>query len=175
MEDSFMEKEANEKTTEAPAPAKSVFPIKWIIVGILALVIIGGGAFVALRYFSASGSSSPKENTAAKAEKSEKEAQVGMMYSMEPFIVNLLDKGGKRYLKVKMELEVPGEKVSKELAIRKAQLRDTVLLLLTSKKFEDVNRLDGKFQLRNELIFRINQVLRTGKVQALYFTEFVVQ
>lgn len=171
-----MEKEANEKTTEAPAPAKSVSPIKWIIIGILALVIIGGGAFVALRYFSASGSSSsPKENTAAKAEKSEKESQVGMIYSMEPFIVNLLDKGGKRYLKVKMELEVPGEKVSKELAIRKAQLRDTVLLLLTSKKFEDVNRLDGKFQLRNELIFRINQVLLTGKVQALYFTEFVVQ
>ncbi|MBW2645646.1 MAG: flagellar basal body-associated FliL family protein, partial [Deltaproteobacteria bacterium] len=170
-----MEKETDAKTTEAPAPteAKATFPIKWIIVGLLALVIIGGGAFVALRYFSASDSSSSKENSAAKAE--EKEVQVGMMYSMEPFIVNLLDKGGKRYLKVKMELEVPDEKVSQELVIRKAQLRDTVLLLLTSKKFEDVNRLDGKFQLRNELIFRINQVLRTGKVQALYFTEFVVQ
>ncbi len=172
-----MEKEANEKTTEAstPTPAKATFPIKWIVVGLLALILVGGGTFFALRYLSASNSSSSQENTAAKAEKSEKEAKVGVMYSMEPFIVNLLDKGGKRYLKVKMELEVPGEKVAEELTRRKAQLRDTVLLLLTSKKFEDVNRLDGKFQLRNELIFRINQVLRTGKVQALYFTEFVVQ
>ncbi len=169
-----MEKEANEKTTEAstPTPAKATFPAKWIIVGLLALILIGGGVFVALRYLPASNSSS---NTAAKAEKSEKEVKVGVMYSMEPFIVNLLDKGGKRYLKVKMELEVPGERVTEELVRRKAQLRDTVLLLLTSKKFEDVNRLDGKFQLRNELIFRINQVLQTGKVQALYFTEFVVQ
>ncbi len=172
-----MEKEEKENT--AAAPAKAMFPVKWIVVGILALALMGGGAFFALYYVLQSKSSSSQENiaTETKADKAdkEKETEVGMMCPMEPFIVNLLDKGGKRYLKVKMELEVPNEGVSAELIRRKSQLRDTILLLLTSKKFEDVKQLDGKFQLRNELIFRINQVLQTGKVQALYFTEFVVQ
>ena len=74
-----------------------------------------------------------------------------------------------------MEVEIPTEQLAEEITRRKAQLRDTILLLLTSKNFEDVNRLEGKFQLRNELIFGINQVLQSGKIQTLYFTEFVVQ
>ena len=116
-----------------------------------------------------------KAEQEAKIDKSPKEADLGIMYPMEPFIVNLLDTGGKRYLKVKMELEIPTEHLTEEITKRNAQLRDTILLLLTSKKFEDVNRLDGKFQLRNELIFGINQVLQSGKIKSLYFTEFVVQ
>lgn len=168
-----MAKEAKENM----AAIKPKFPIKLIILSALASVLIGGGFFFALHYFSGSKSSSSQDSamTESKLDKSKKEAELGMIYPMEPFIVNLLDKGGKRYLKVKMELEIPFEHLAEEITRRKAQLRDTILLLLTSKKFEDVNRLDGKFQLRNELIFGINQVLQSGKIQTLYFTEFVVQ
>jgi flagellar FliL protein len=156
---------------------KPTFPIKLIIVSVLVLVLIGGGVFFALHYFSESKSHSSPDNAIkeTKMDKPKKEAELGRMYPMEPFIVNLLDKGGKRYLKVKMELEIPSEHLTEEITRRNAQLRDTILLLLSSKKFEDVNRLDGKFQLRNELIFAINQVLQSGKIKTLYFTEFVVQ
>lgn len=167
-------KEAKEKPTADQAPPKKTFPVKWVIIGILALILIGGGVFFALSYFSESGSSPNGDATATKVDKPEK-VEAGVMYPMEPFIVNLLDKGGKRYLKVRMELELPNENLTNELTRRKAQLRDTILLLLTSKSFDNVNRLEGKFQLRSELMFRINQVLQTGKIQALYFTEFVVQ
>ena len=156
---------------------KTTFPVKLIIVSALASVLIGGGIFWALSYFSESKSHSLQDNTIKKTkmDKPKNETELGMIYPLEPFIVNLLDKGGKRYLKVKMELEVPTENLIEEITRRNAQLRDTILLLLTSKKFEDVNRLDGKFQLRNELIFGINQVLQSGKIKTLYFTEFVVQ
>jgi flagellar FliL protein len=168
-----MAKEAKQDMTVE----KSTFPIKLIIVSALASVLIGGSVFFALHYFSESKSYSSQDSATkeAKIDKSQKEADLGIMYPMEPFIVNLLDTGGKRYLKVKMELEIPTEHLTEEITKRNAQLRDTILLLLTSKKFEDVNRLDGKFQLRNELIFGINQVLQSGKIKSLYFTEFVVQ
>lgn len=168
-----MAKEAKENMTVT----KPRFPIKLIVVSAVASVLIGGGIFFALHYFSGNKSSSSQDSaiTETKVDKPKKEAELGMIYPMEPFIVNLLDKGGKRYLKVKMELEIPTEQLAEEITRRKAQLRDTILLLLTSKNFEDVNRLEGKFQLRNELIFGINQVLQSGKIQTLYFTEFVVQ
>jgi flagellar FliL protein len=168
-----MAKEAKENVTVT----KPAFPTKLIIVSALASVLIGGGIFFALHYFSEIKSSFSQDNAATetKVDTPKKETELGMIYPMEPFIVNLLDKGGKRYLKVKMELEIPTDQLAEEITRRKAQLRDTILLLLTSKNFEDVNRLEGKFQLRNELIFGINQVLQSGKIQTLYFTEFVVQ
>lgn len=156
---------------------KVVFPVQLIIITFLALILAGVGVFFALHYFS-EGKSSPAQASATKETKIDGPQEVieaGGVYSMEPFIVNLLDKSGKRYLKVKMELELPNQNLQNELTARNAQLRDTILLLLTSKNFEDVSRLEGKFQLKNELILRINQTLNTGKIKTLYFTEFVVQ
>ena len=168
-----MAKEAKENVPVT----KPRFPIKLVVVSAMASVLIGGSIFFALHYFLGSQSSFSQDSVISetKVDKPEKKAELGMIFPMEPFIVNLLDKGGKRYLKVKMELEIPTEHLAEEITRRKAQLRDTILLLLTSKTFEDVNRLDGKFQLRNELIFGINQILQSGKIQTLYFTEFVVQ
>jgi len=94
---------------------------------------------------------------------------------MEPFIVNLLDRDGKRYLKTTIEFEVENRDIKNEFTRHTPQLRDAILLLLTSKSFEDISKLEGKLQLKNELIARINQILPGAGIRALYFTEFVVQ
>jgi flagellar FliL protein len=39
----------------------------------------------------------------------------------------------------------------------------------------DIQGMDGKIALRNELIRRINQILTNEKIRNLYFTEFVVR
>jgi flagellar basal body-associated protein FliL len=35
--------------------------------------------------------------------------------------------------------------------------------------------LEGKYQLREELIAMLNQHLKSGKVENIYFTDFIVQ
>jgi flagellar FliL protein len=55
------------------------------------------------------------------------------------------------------------------------QIRDAILLLVGNKSFSELNDLQGKLQLRAELINRINGVLVSGKVKRIFFTEFVVQ
>ncbi len=65
--------------------------------------------------------------------------------------------------------------VETELTARLPQLRDLVLLHLSSKSLEEIQGTTGKIALRNELIMRINQALKKTKVRNLYFTEFVVQ
>lgn len=99
----------------------------------------------------------------------------GQIFDLETFVVNLGDQGGKRYLKTKIALEFSEEAVGKEMTTRLPQLRDMILLLLSSKTLDQIQDIDGKIALRNELVSRINQTLQQGRIQNLYFTEFVIQ
>ena len=94
---------------------------------------------------------------------------------MEPFIVNLADNNGERYLKVTIELEVTDKKIIEELNILKPKLRDNVLDLLTAKSYKDLVDMVGKQRLRDEIQMRLNSYLSGGKITKVYFTEFVIQ
>ena len=96
---------------------------------------------------------------------------------LDSFIVNLMDKAGmgKRYLKVTMKLEVGSKNDQDLLDEHTPQIRDTVLLLLSSLTFKEINSMEGKLDLKQSLISRINQVLGEDRVKKIYFSEFVVQ
>jgi len=99
----------------------------------------------------------------------------GVMFDLEPFIVNLADTPEIRYLKISIKLEVENETVSAELTSRVAQIRDTILVLLSSKDVNTVRTSQGKFQLREEITQRVNGLLQRPGIRAAYFTDFVVQ
>ncbi len=94
--------------------------------------------------------------------------------NLEPFVVNLADPMGRRYLKITMDVEVePG--VSAELTTAMAKIKDSLLLLLSSKTFSEISSMDQKIELKNEIMERLNQVVGPGKIKNVYFTEFVIQ
>lgn len=145
---------------------------KLTVIGI-ALVILGGGGFAGWKGFWAKRMASSEDRT--DKIKVQESMAPGILLKMDPFIVNLLDQGGKRYLKTQFQIEVDSEEVQKELIARIPQVRDAILLLLTSKSFSDIGVPGGKIELRAELIEQINAVLKRGAIRTLYFTEFVVQ
>jgi flagellar FliL protein len=102
-------------------------------------------------------------------------AKLGPMIDLESFIVNILDEQGTRYLKAAITLETDQEKTATEVKERLPQIRDAILLLVGNKTFGELSDLQGKLQLRADLTSRLNQILQTGKVARIYFTEFVVQ
>lgn len=99
---------------------------------------------------------------------------------IEPFVVNLADPGSRRYLRlnIKLELKKPDES-EPLLEARMPQVRDTVLLLLSSKTSDQLLNPEGKLTLRQELIGQLNKVLKKKRlkkaVKNLYFTEFLIQ
>jgi flagellar FliL protein len=97
------------------------------------------------------------------------------MFDLDPFIVNLADAPDIRYLKLTMKLELENEGVAANLSSRIPQLRDTVLVLLSSKDSTTIRTPQGKFQLRDEVTQRINGLLPKPGVKTAYFTDFVVQ
>lgn len=113
------------------------------------------------------------EGKASKEE--EKKDAPGHMIALDPFIINLADTAETRYLKITVNLEVENEEMSAEVETRTPQLRDAILMLLTSKTSEDVKDVSGKLKLQDEMATRVNNFLQTGKVKAVYFSEFVMQ
>jgi flagellar FliL protein len=169
----------------APAPA---FPIKLlIIVSVVALAFGVGGAFVAVKLLggTSKGSEGSEENKAVAEVKAESKSEAGgkhgqaaspgAMFDLDPFIVNLADTSDIRYLKLTLKLEADNEAVVAELSARIPQIRDAILVLLSSKDVNAVRTTQGKFQLRDEITQRINGLLKKPGVRSAYFTEFVVQ
>ena len=163
-----------EKEVEAEEQPAGKFPLKWIIIGAVVLVLAGGG-YVGWTMLNPLLEQTGADGSQATDTEAVKEIEVGAMFDMDPFVVNLNEAGGKRYLKSKIEIEFVGDNVRVELANRLPQLRDVILLHLSSKTLDEIRSVDGKVELKNALIKRINQVMKQGKIRNLYFTQFVIQ
>ena len=114
----------------------------------------------------------------ADAQKEDKEAAededfVGKMIPMETFLVNLSGNRGSKLLKLNMEFEIEGEKVADEIDKRKPQIRDIVIILLSSKTYAQLSSTEGKEFLRDEVRDTVNSFLIKGKIKRVHFTEFI--
>jgi flagellar FliL protein len=102
-------------------------------------------------------------------------AGVANIFPLEPFIVNIYDGQELRYLKVRIEMEMVGAGVKAELDMRLAAIRDSILVLLSTKTLQDIQDVQGKNQLKDEILAALNKLIPPGKISKIYFTDFVVQ
>jgi flagellar FliL protein len=147
---------------------------------VLLVAMMGGGFFMMWQKMNASIAQIQTSNAKdAKDDKGhaakEEEEAIKPTYKMDTLIVNLADQGGKRYLRITMEMELSGPEVLEEIPKRLPQLRDTILMILPSKQYADISTTEGKIALRDVLIAKINSILKKGTVTTIFFTEFVVQ
>jgi flagellar FliL protein len=165
---------------KAPAPEKEEKKkggkLKLIIILVVVLVVLGGGGFAAWKFFlqpkAGDDVNATGEGAATKAEEA---APGGQLVTLDSFVVNLSDPMGRRYLKTTMDVEVVNAAAAAELTASMPRVKDTLLLLLSSKSFEDISSMDKKIELKNDIVNRLNQIIGKNKVRNVYFTEFVVQ
>jgi len=179
------EEEAEEGGGEAAGEEeKKGLPIKLILIVVGVLALAGGGYFAYTNFFqeeaveeSAEGGKEGEEGEeGANGEKKEElPPDVGVMFTMDPFVVNLAGSKGKRFLKVTTTLELSSPEVNPEFEENLQKITDSILVLLSSKSFEDVYSVQGKFKLKDEITTRVNRFLVVGHVKDAYFTEFIVQ
>ncbi|MFZ4437748.1 MAG: flagellar basal body-associated FliL family protein [Syntrophales bacterium] len=163
------EDEEKEEGAEENAPVKKKPLVKIIIIAVASLIVIGAGTAGALYYFSRAGEAKKVAASAVPP------PVAAVLWSIEPFIVNLADNQGERYLKVVMQMEVSSMTTSTEMDQLKPKLRDNILDLLTAKTYTELMDMGGKQRLRDEIVTRLNSFLTKGKIVRVYFTEFVIQ
>ena len=102
------------------------------------------------------------------------ENQQNFTYDLEPFSTNLEGKSH-QFIRLAVSLEMFDEKSVEEVGGLHGVVRDSVIRILNSKSFYELETVQGKLRLKNQIISRINHFLHRGVVQNVYFSDFAVQ
>ncbi|HET9391464.1 MAG TPA: flagellar basal body-associated FliL family protein [Steroidobacteraceae bacterium] len=156
---------------DAPARKNS----KWLIIGIVtAVVLIGGGTGAWFLW--------PHADAHAKKEVKAKEPPAPPLYVAldPPFVVNFEGDPLVRFLQVAVQVMTRDPPTVELLKANDPAVRNDLLLLLGNQKSSVLGTRDGKENLRAEALAAIRHVIegaggKPDKVEAIYFTSFVMQ
>ena len=147
---------------------------KFILMGLLALLVIGGGGTAYYMMAGDFGATKGKSSEAHAEEEPEMES-IGPVIDMDPFVLNLADREQLRYLKVSIKLQLDRPEVETDFEDKLPAIRDALLVLLTSKESRGLRTIEGKMLVRDEIGGRINSIMKRGKVRQIFFTDFIIQ
>ena len=160
----------------APPPKKKRGLLKVLVLVTLLLGAAGGGAWFFLG--SQQAATPQRPGTAASAKRVSSKPPV--FVALEPFTVNLQhDDGSPQYLQVGLSLKLDDDGLVDAIKLHMPEIRNRVLLLLSSKKASDISTLEGKKALSKELLREIARPLAAGGpvkgLESVLFTSFVIQ
>jgi len=170
------EKENKETQEEKKEGGNSKLLLIVIIVLLLILLIVGG--LVAYFLLSGNDEDKPQPQEPQKIEKKKKVenmTEIGPIYPLDQFIVNLVSNNANRYLKCKIDLEIDSPELQQEIDKKLPAIRDLIIRILSSKTVEEIQTAKGKEKLKEEIKRKINEFLTSGEIKHVYFTEFVIQ
>src|SRR5262245_26327378 len=158
-----------EKLPEIPAAPKKKKKggmAKTVVLTVVLLGVAGGGAGW---WFT--------RETKAQAEEVPALESRGMV-TFEPYLANLADAGGNRFLKISIQLVVGTQEEAKhvqESPVVVMHLRSAILELLTMQEAAVLVTADSKKTLKEAIKTRVSPDLPHIKVLDVLFSEFVVQ
>ncbi|MGE5622113.1 MAG: flagellar basal body-associated protein FliL [Bacillota bacterium] len=159
----------SEQPAAAPSKKKKI-----IIIAAAALLLAagaGGGAWFFLNARAPHGEKPAKEE--------HKPEKPPVFLALETFTVNLQAEDMQQFLQVNMTLQVADEPTVELLKTNMPQVRNRLLLLLSSKKPAEILTVEGKKQLSKEIVETIGKPFTPHgpkpEVSDVFFTSFVVQ
>jgi flagellar FliL protein len=166
--------DATEKTEKADASAapKKKSKLVPILLTVALVLVAGGGGVGAYWYFNRSAAAGE-----AKAAEPEAPPAPGLL-EMDPFVVNLADPGGQRFVRVSMRLLTYDEEQAAEIkedAVATTKLRAALLDLLSMQTADTLVTPEGKTALKKAIAERAAHAVHELKVTDVLFVEFIVQ
>ncbi|MGV8893097.1 MAG: flagellar basal body-associated protein FliL [Burkholderiaceae bacterium] len=145
----------------------------FLIIGIAIVVIVVGGSAAAL-YLN-------KKNVSAKEAAAYTPAKPPVFLNIESFTVNLQSESeyGDQYLQIAFTLQVADAAQVEIIKLNMPQVRNRILMLLSSKKSSEIGSTEGKKQLSNQIVALLNQPFspqaKPQEVSSVFFTSFIIQ
>ena len=179
------------------APAKKKPPLMFIIIGAVAgLVLIGGGggAFLMMSHHGpdkpGAHASKPKKKKGGgegggegggkgPVDKNAPQITDGpdgvVFYTLPDIVVNMQTADGKpSYLKLKLTLELPGQDTVDVIEPNRPRLQDMFQNFLRELRPEDLAGSQGSYQLRTEILRRVNLVIAPAKINSVLIEEMLI-
>lgn len=186
---------------EEGPPSKKKLPLLFIVIP-AALVVLGGGGGAAFFLMQPKPASAEEGGHGAEKKgghdnKAEKkggghgapagpvDASLGVIsegpdgitfFTLPDMVVNIQSPDGRpTYLKLKLTLETQDAAVAEQLQAEMPRLQDMFQGFLRELRPDDLAGSSGTFQLRAEILRRVNLVAAPGKVDAVLIEEMLVQ
>ena len=160
---------------EAAEPPKKKGKGKLILFSVIGLVILlgGGGA----GYWVYASRAAAAAAAAGDKKKPEPPAPTRIL-EMDPFVVNLADGGGSRFLRVTLQLVVEDNEAAREIVeqeVVRAKVRSALLERLALQMADHLVTPEGKKELKKEIGEQAAHSAHGLKISDVLVSEFVVQ
>jgi flagellar FliL protein len=182
---------------EGEGGGKKKPPLKLLIIaGVAAVLVLGGGGGAAFFLLKPKPTAEAGHGEAKKEKKKKKEEKGGhggkegeggaagvvregpegvVFYTLPDIVVNMQTADGKStFLKLKLTLELPDEHLVEELDPNLPRLQDMFQTFLRELRPEDLAGSQGSYQLRMEILRRVNLVIAPNKVNAVLIEEMLI-
>lgn len=94
---------------------------------------------------------------------------------LKEIIVNPANTNGQRYLLVQLSLELDDMEAQTLIEENRSKIRNNIIKYLSAKTVSELQGIQGKEDLRVELIQLINQAIDSRSVRNLYYSKYVMQ
>ncbi len=154
----------------ADAAKKGGGKSKLMMIGGVVIALAGGGY-----YYKTQAAAHAEEAPAESHEISPKERG---LVPFDPFVANLADEGGRRFVRVTVQLVVADALQATEMEetpVLKARARAIILELLGMQLADTLVTPDGKVALRQQIAEKVAEALHEIEIVDVLFSDFVVQ
>jgi flagellar FliL protein len=144
---------------------------------LLNFAVLGGGAF--LVYSSTIGYHHPSVREPAAFKELEK-AREGkgfgdaVLYTMPVFTANLAG-APRRMIRIEMTFDMLDKEGFEEIVRSNPVVRDEIMRILNRKTFDEIETIQGKLFLKDQIAVTLNKNFKSGVIKDIYFNEFLVQ
>jgi flagellar FliL protein len=192
--------EAPAEGAEGEAAAGKKKPNKKMLIMMAAagLLVVGGGGAGAMMFLGGGKAKAGDDAHGAKEAKPKKKAKKGgdhkggdkaaegapvitegpdgvVFYTMPDILVNIQSPDGKpSYLKLKLTLELPDHETAEALEPATPRLNDMFSTFLRELRPEDLSGSQGTYELRMEILKRVNLVAAPAEVKAVLIEEMLI-
>ena len=194
---------AEAKVKEAPAEEagaeggeegglKKKLPLKLvIIIAAAAVLVLGGGGTAAFLLLKPKGDAAAEKGHKEKKKPAKDEKKGGkddkgaaqvregpngvLFYTLPDIVVNMQTADGRpTFLKLKLTLEMPDQDAVDALEPNMPRLQDMFQTFLRELRPEDLSGSQGSYQLRMEILRRVNLVIAPSKANAVLIEEMLI-
>ncbi len=169
---------AAEAEEEQSKEKKKDLPSSVIYAGIVVVMVVAG-YFAGTKFFGSAekaGEAAVTEaNDQSDGENGDKVSVATEMIELEDIIVNPAGTGGTRFLAASIGFEISGAKTAQLFESKMPMVRDALISILGSKTIEQLSDAKEKEITRYQIKKRVEYLLKTKNLEAVYFTNFVLQ
>lgn len=154
---------------QADAPVKKSKKKLFVVIG--AALFLLGGAGAGAWYFMG--------HQAGPQEAEAKPPQAPVFVRIDAFTVNLLPADEERYLQIEIVLRVADDEQAEIFKLHMPEVRNRLLLLLSSKQASELVSPEGKDKLMNDIVASMKKPFATEskpqEINGVFFNSFIIQ